>query len=801
MPGELVSRSNAAGFSGTAIAPATEWGPPAHAAPAAPVAGAGFRRSVAALKRYKWLVLPIVLLGTAIGIVATRFLHPEFTAQARVWISEEGMSEDAAKQGPIRPEGIVRNSAWIELLKSYRISDAVVMKMGLFVFPKSARDSLAFRGFTVADAFRPGSYSLGVDAAKGRWTLKTSTDQLVETGALGDSIGRKVGFRWAPPAATLHGRDEVEFTVITPREASIELQKRMTAAIPENTNFLQISLTDTRPDRAAKVLNTWLNEFTTVAAELKRRKLTEFANILGDQLKVAQQNLNTRESALQGIKVRTITLPTQGLPAAPGTVGYQDPVMGTFFQQKVELETVKRDREALEQALQSPSPTNLLAVLSVSNSPAAMTLRGAIQRLDSAQVELRALRGIYTDDYEKVKEAQRTVDRLQQRDIPQLAQQYAAQLRRQEAELGRRVGASTRDIQQIPVREIQEKAAERDALVASDLATNLEQRYQGAKLAEAQAIADVQVLDSAIAPLEPSSNSAPTVIAGSILASLALAVFIAFLLDRMDRRFRYPEQAVNDLGLTVLGAVPDLRRTIEGSSDPEDAAQVVEAFRSIRLNVRHAFESGPITLAISSPGAGEGKSLISSNLALSFAEAGYRTLLVDGDTRRGALHASFGVEQRPGLIDYLAGAAEVERVVVPTSHDNLSLIPCGSRRRQGPELLSSAAMEQLLTHVRREFDVILFDTPPFAAGIDAYALGTVARHLVVVLRVGRTDRKLAEAKLATLDRFPVEVLGAVMNEVRLDGDYQYYSYLDGYSVSHDDELPRLAAGEEVEAGR
>jgi tyrosine-protein kinase Etk/Wzc len=800
MPGELVSRPQSGDYNGSAITPPTEWGAPAPAAPPAPIAGTGVRRSLAALKRYKWLVLPIILLGTTIGIVATHFLHPEYQAQARVWISEEGMSEDAAKQGPFRAEGIVRNSAWIELLKSYRISDAVVMKMGLFVFPKSARDSLAFRGFALADAFRPGSYALAVDPASRRWTLRTSTDQTIETGALGDSIGRKVGFRWAPPAETLRGRDEVGFTVLTPREASIEMQKRLTASIPENTNFLQIAFTDTRPDRAAAVLNTWLNEFTAVAAELKRRKLTEFANILADQLKVSRENLAAREALLQATRVKTITQPTQGLPQL-GTLGGGDPAMDEYRRQKVELETVRRDREALEQASQNPSPTQLLGVLSVSNSPAAMTLRGAINRLDSAQVDLRALRGVFTDDHQKVKDAQRTVERIQRQDIPQLAQQYVQQLRRQEAELSRRVSASTSDIQKIPVREIQTAAAQRDADVAATLATTLEQRYQQAKLAEASAISDVQVLDSAIAPLEPSSNSAPTVIAGSILASLALAVFIAFLLDRMDRRFRYPEQAVNDLGLTVLGAVPDLRRTIEGSSDPEDAAQVVEAFRSIRLNVRHAFESGPIALAISSPGASEGKSLISSNLALSFAEAGYRTVLVDGDTRRGALHASFGVQQRPGLIDYLAGVVDAARVIVPTTHDNLSLIPCGTRRRQGPELLSSAAMEQLAAHLRREFDVILFDTPPFAAGIDAYALGTVARHMVIVLRVGKTDRKLAEAKLATLDRFPVEVLGAVMNEVRLDGEYQYYSYLDGYSVSHDEELPRLAAGEEVPASR
>lgn len=757
------------------------------------------KRHVAALRRYKWLMLPTVIVGAIAGVVATRFVKPEYEAQARIWISNEGMSEDATRQGPITSEGIVRNSAWIELLRSYKISDAVVMKRGLFVIPKNEKDDSVFAGFTLDDRFVPEKYVLKVDEKAKTYTLQTATDQFVEKGTLGDSIGRKVGFRWAPPVAALQGRDEIQFTVVTPREASIALSKRLTATIPENTNFLALSLTDTRPDRAAGILNTWLHEFVSVAEQLKKYKLTEQARILREQMDTAQKALNAQESALQGVRVATITEPTTGLAMVPGQPVVSDPVMGAFFQQREQYNSTKRDREALEQALKSPNPQSILAILNVSNNNSTATsLRNAIARLDSAQVELRSLRQRYTDEYEPVRRTQETVNRLQNQDVPQLAQLYLGQLRRQESELGRRIAASEQEIRRIPQRKMSEDKLAREASVAEKISMDVSGRYSTIRLAEATAVSDVQVLDSAVAPFKPTTNSGPTIIIGSILASLALAVIIALLLDRTDRRFRYPEQAVNDLGLTVLGAVPDLRKSIRDQlSDPEEAAQVVEAFRSLRLNIRHAFQSGPITLAVSSPGAGEGKSLISSNLALSFAEAGYRTVLVDGDTRRGALHASFGVEQKPGLIDFLAGAATQPEVVKQTTHENLWVVPSGTRRRQGPELLTSAAMEQLVAHLRREYDVILFDSPPFAAGIDAYALATVARQIVVVLRVGKTDRKLADVKLATLDRLPVQVLGAVMNDVRLEGEYQYYSYLDGYSVQTDEELPRLTAGNEV----
>ncbi len=123
---------------------------------------------------------------------------------------------------------------------------------------------------------------------------------------------------------------------------------------------------------------------------------------------------------------------------------------------------------------------------------------------------------------------------------------------------------------------------------------------------------------------------------------------LAILLDQLDKRFRYPDQVTRELGLTILGAVPAMKRGKDGLQKPADASQTLEAFRSIRLNLAHSYGSGPVRLTITSPGPSEGKSLISSHLARSFAEAGYKTLLIDGDIRRGELHRTFSVEPAAG---------------------------------------------------------------------------------------------------------------------------------------------------------
>ena len=152
----------------------------------------------------------------------------------------------------------------------------------------------------------------------------------------------------------------------------------------------------------------------------------------------------------------------------------------------------------------------------------------------------------------------------------------------------------------------------------------------------------------------------------------------------------------------------------------------------------------------------------------------------------------FGASRRPGLLDFLGGDAPLDAVLRNSTHEKLTLIPCGTRRHRGPELLHSQAMLQLITDLRERFDVIIVDSPPLGAGVDPFVLGAATGNMVVVLRTGATDRKMAEAKLKLLERLPIRPLGAVLNDIRAQGVYRYYTYLYGYTTSEDDEMPRLA---------
>jgi tyrosine-protein kinase Etk/Wzc len=167
---------------------------------------------------------------------------------------------------------------------------------------------------------------------------------------------------------------------------------------------------------------------------------------------------------------------------------------------------------------------------------------------------------------------------------------------------------------------------------------------------------------------------------------------------------------------------------------------------------------------------------------MALADGGYRTVVIDGDIRRGALHSVFASSQEPGLTDFLAGEAVIGEMLRPTSHPGLFLVPCGRRRRNGPELLAGEGMVNLLRDLRQQFDAIIVDSAPLGAGIDPFALGVATGAMLIVLRAGETDRKLAQAKLEVLDRMPVRVLGTVLNDIGESPQFKYYYYLEGYGA-------------------
>lgn len=763
--------------------------------------GISWSRYFSAIKRYKWLILLVVLAGTGIGFGVTQFLTPAYQTQGTVWISEDGAkTQGGGAQGPIQGEPLVTPGAWADLLKSSAIMDNVVRKLSLYVWPLAAKDSAVFAGFQPGPKLRPGSYTLSTDATNSHYTLALKDGRIVERGVAGDSVGRSVGILWKPSAQVLGPSRVVPFQVVNPRDVSAGLLTRVDVTLPQYSQFIKLTYSGSDRYRTAAILNGIMREFVATAGDLKRRNLTEESKALADQLDSASRSLRASESALESFRKNTITLPSEAIMAAPatgmgaggGTTG-SDPMIGNYFGQKAQYVTVQHDIAALQALARDPSTLTADAFIGIPSAQNSLALQAALQDLSKREAALRAARESYTDEHRIVQDLRVSVQTLRTQTLPQVLNQLITELQSRAGDLNHQMASASTELQNIPPRTIELMRLQRDVVSRSTLYSMLQQRYQETKLAEAGATADVSILDTAVAPMAPSKNTAPTILLLALIASLGASVGLALLLDHTDPRLRYSDQVTRELGLSILGAVPTIKRSRAGDPDPEEAAQVIESFRTIRMAITNQFDaSGSAMLTVSSPGAGDGKSLVCSNLALSFAEAGYRTVLVDGDTRRGQLHAMFGANRRPGLLDLLGGDAPFEAVLRTTTHDRLTLIPCGTRRHRGPELLHSQAMSQFIAELRRRYDVVVVDSPPLGAGVDPFVLAAATQNMLIVLRTGATDRKMAENKLKLLDRLPVRMLGAVLNDIRAQGEYKYYSYLYGYTTSEDDDLPRTS---------
>lgn len=781
--------------------PPDDWGGGGHAEAAPEPKGPNLGRYITAINRFKWLVLLFTILGGAGGYGATRFLTPEYVVDATILLEQGtsvGSGNRANDRGPIQAAEFLQSSGWLDLLGSYAIADPVVISLGLFVSPKSEADSSLFKAFRVDQvAMRPGEYKLAING--GRYTLSIKPGVEVETGAVGDSIGRTVGFQWQPSAADLGRRSEIQFTVQTPREASRELIGRMSKTLKPGSSFLFLGLRGPNAQRTAATLNAWMEQFVSVATQYKKQNVVQVAGILEGQREYAAQELAAAEAALESFRVRTVTEPSERQSITPGIEMTNSPVFDNYFRDRILSENYRRDREALERILNAEkmgtpiTREGVLSVPSVNADPAAENLRKALEEQAARQFDLRRLRETFTDEHQRVKDARASLAALQDSVVPRMLSAYLGELRLREQTLNSSIDQSSKDLRGIPSRTIEEQRLKRQVAVAAQVYEALNMKAAEAKLAEASTVPDVSIMDAAVPPLKPTRNTAPMLILGGLVGSLGLGLFLAILLDRVDKRFRYPEQATDDLRLFILGVVPVLGG--KGRRKAEMAAQVVEAFRTIRMNVRYAADPGrPLTLTITSPGPNDGKSLISSNLALSFAESGLRTLLIDGDIRRGELGKTFGVQSRPGLVEYLEGNALIAEVLKPvSSHPNLTLLPAGVRRKRAPELLATPRLSQLIHQMGMEYDVVIVDSPPLGAGYDAYALATATVNMALVLRAGVTDRKMAAAKMATVDTLPIRTMGAILNGIEMKGAYQYYSYYQNYS-SEDEKVERLPEG-------
>jgi len=312
-------------------------------------------------------------------------------------------------------------------------------------------------------------------------------------------------------------------------------------------------------------------------------------------------------------------------------------------------------------------------------------------------------------------------------------------------------------------------------------------QYQAAEISTATIRPYVEIMDAATPAARIGIGTRQRLGVG-LLVGLVLGVLAAFLLEYLDQTIKTASDVERSLTLPVLGRIPvgagggrfRARGTLPlvsttGAEDP-----VSEAYRTLRTNVTFvsAEERALKLLCVTSPGPGEGKSTTAANLAITLAQQGTRTLLVDADLRRPLVHRALGLQQEPGLTDVLVGRAMLREAVRPNVLAGLDVLPAGALPPNPSELLGSAAMHRLLDQLRGDYEMVVFDSPPALAVTDATVLGASSDGVILVLRSGETEEQAARQAVDQLRRVHARLAGAVLNGVERNGD-RYYHYRGG----------------------
>jgi capsular exopolysaccharide synthesis family protein len=631
-----------------------------------------------------------------------------------------------------------------------------------------------------------------VDPDGRTYLLENSQGEVMERGEVGAPIGKAFGFRWVPPRSSLPAGMSFSFFITLPRAAALDLLSRLRVRIDQEGTFLKVELQDTDRQRVAATLNAVAERYVRMAAELKRQNLGDRTRLLAEQMKAQAANLAAAEGALEQLRVQSMSRlgarsSTATRPSNAEGPGADVPFDNNLVAVQAAMDAALRDRTAIRRLIAEGADSNL-AVGQLEGIPSVQKsseFSGTLKELTAKRAELRALRLKYTDAHPSIQQKQTEIATIERSTIPEMARRLVSELSSREAELARQATATTAELRGAPSRAIEESRLVRNVALAEGLYTVLQQRYAEAELSDASVLSGIRILDRAVPPQFAMQTTSRNLVLLAFLGGLGVACAFALLLDRIDPKVRYPTQVSADLGLTILGAIPRLTAGAKGQKLTKESTLFQEALRGIRMNVEYAYGgAGPLILTISSAGSADGKSFVSTNLARSFADSGRRTLLVDADLRRGRLHHRCGVLRRPGLTDFLRGAADIDRIIQPSKYPMFDVVASGTRVHDAPELLSSAAMAQLFGEFRSRYEVIICDSPPLAAGIDPFVLSSLTGNLLLVVRTGVSQREVLRSKVEMLRRMPIRVLGAVLNDVAQGSAYEYYAYyLPGYDTS------------------
>lgn len=325
-----------------------------------------------------------------------------------------------------------------------------------------------------------------------------------------------------------------------------------------------------------------------------------------------------------------------------------------------------------------------------------------------------------------------------------------------------------------------------DPQMAQLIANTVSKVFQK-EVADIMKMDNVQIIDEAQLPVAPTGPDRTKYGLTGLLLGLVAGVGLSLLLELIDKTIRTKEQLQELLAVPMLGMIPRIdgrkagkRRYRKKSGKVHQANNskyIKDSFSKLKVNVDFSFlESESRCIAVTSALPDEGKTLVATNLAVSMAATGHKTLLIDADMRSPSIHSTLNVTNISGLSDAILLKSDWRKLVQPTTVPRLSVITAGQKPPNPARVLESKLFLEMIKEIKKDYDYIVIDTPPLLPVPDSQIIAPHVDGVMLVIHQGKTKIEHAKQAKDILHLANANLIGTVLNGVKEKGNQYGYEY-------------------------